>query len=194
MTEYSYKHSLHAMRGILHAAAWEVREVFTSPEQPMRLWLCEPREPAGRVAPCMAKSDSPLVIAATEFDEVLAVYSRLGELFLKTPLTTLKHLERANQTLGELADSEQRLQDAGKKLIEALSAARQKQEQLSQAVIAHAPTLQARNTRLRELMTRWARSRRTSRHQHARRREQRRSGRARHRRGPREGPRAFGAR
>lgn len=100
----------------------------------------------------MAKSDSPLVIAASEFDEVLAVYSRLGELLLKTPLTTLKHLERANQTLGELADSEQRLQDAGKKLIEALTAARQKQEQLSQAVIAHAPTLQARNARLRELM------------------------------------------
>jgi DNA repair exonuclease SbcCD ATPase subunit len=71
---------------------------------------------------------------------------------LKTPLTTLKHLERANQTLGELADSEQKLQDAGKKLIEALSSARQKQEQLSQAVIAHAPTLQARNARLRELM------------------------------------------
>jgi DNA repair exonuclease SbcCD ATPase subunit len=100
----------------------------------------------------MAKSDSPLVIAATEFDEVLAVYSRLGELLLKTPLTTLKHLERANQTLGELADSEQKLQDAGKKLIEALSSARQKQEQLSQAVIAHAPTLQARTARLRELM------------------------------------------
>ena len=100
----------------------------------------------------MAKSDSPLVIAATEFDEVLAVYSRLGELLLKTPLTTLKHLERSNQTLGELADSEQRLQDAGKKLIEALSAARQKQEQLSQAVIEYAPTLQARNARLRELM------------------------------------------
>ena len=31
------------MRGILQAAAWEVREVFTGPEQPMRLWLCEPR-------------------------------------------------------------------------------------------------------------------------------------------------------
>ena len=43
VTEYSYKHSLHAMRGILQAAGWEVREVFTGPEQPMRLWLCEPR-------------------------------------------------------------------------------------------------------------------------------------------------------
>lgn len=101
----------------------------------------------------MAKSDSPLVAAAAAFDEELAVYARLGELFLKTPLNTLKHLERANQTLGELADCEQRLQNAGKQLIEALSAARGKQEQLSQNVIDYAPTVQARNAKLRELMT-----------------------------------------
>jgi chromosome segregation ATPase len=101
----------------------------------------------------MAKSDSALVNAAAAFDAELATYSRLGELFLKTPLNTLKHLERANQTLGELADSEQRLQMAGKDLIEALTAARQKQEQLSQSVIDYAPTLQARNQRLRDLMT-----------------------------------------
>jgi dimethylhistidine N-methyltransferase len=43
VTEYSYKHSLHAMRGMLQAAGWDVGEVFTGPEQPMRLWLCEPR-------------------------------------------------------------------------------------------------------------------------------------------------------
>lgn len=101
----------------------------------------------------MAKSDSALVNAAAAFDEELATYSRLGELFLKTPLNTLKHLERANQTLGELADSEQRLQDAGKQLIEALTGARSKQEQLSQSVIDYAPTVQARNQKLRELMT-----------------------------------------
>jgi len=101
----------------------------------------------------MGKSDSALVNAAAAFDEELATYSRLGELFLKTPLNTLKHLERANQTLGELADSEQRLQEAGKQLIEALTAARQKQEDLSRSVIEYAPTLQARNQRLRELMT-----------------------------------------
>jgi hypothetical protein len=100
----------------------------------------------------MAKSDSPLVQAATQFDEELAIYARLGELFLKTPLTTLKHLERANQTLGEIADCEQRLSDAGKRLIEALTGARQKQEDLSQSVIDYAPTVQARNTKLRELM------------------------------------------
>lgn len=43
ITEYSYKHELHAMRGILAAAGWHVRDVFTGKEQPMRLWLCEPR-------------------------------------------------------------------------------------------------------------------------------------------------------
>jgi septal ring factor EnvC (AmiA/AmiB activator) len=102
----------------------------------------------------MAKSESPLVQAATEFDEALTLYARLGDLFLKTPLTSLKHLERANQTLGELADCEQRLQDTGKKLIEALTAARQKQEMLSQEVISQAPMLKERNTQLRDLMTR----------------------------------------
>jgi hypothetical protein len=101
----------------------------------------------------MAKSDSPLVQAATQFDEELAIYARLGELFLKTPLNTLKHLERANQTLGEIADCEQRLSNAGKRLIEALTGARQKQEELSQNVVDYAPTVQGRNTKLRELMS-----------------------------------------
>jgi L-histidine Nalpha-methyltransferase len=43
VTAYAYKHELHAMRGILGAAGWRVRQVFTGKEQPMRLWLCEPR-------------------------------------------------------------------------------------------------------------------------------------------------------
>jgi dimethylhistidine N-methyltransferase len=42
ITEYSYKHSVPAMRGILLASGWSVRQVFTGKEQPMRLWLCEP--------------------------------------------------------------------------------------------------------------------------------------------------------
>lgn len=42
ITEYSYKHSIPAVRGILRAAGWHVRDVFTGKEQPMRLWLCEP--------------------------------------------------------------------------------------------------------------------------------------------------------
>ncbi len=43
ITEYSYKHDLPALRAMLLAAGWQVREVFTGQEQPMRLWLCEPR-------------------------------------------------------------------------------------------------------------------------------------------------------
>jgi hypothetical protein len=102
----------------------------------------------------MAKTEpSPLLAAAESFDEALAQYVRLGELFLKTPLASVKHLERANQLLGEIADCEQKLQDSGKQLIGALTVARQRQEQLSADVIAHAPVLQARNKRLQELMT-----------------------------------------
>src|SRR3954466_6895398 len=95
---------------------------------------------------------SPLVEAATAFDAELVVYARLGELFLKTPLTSLKHLERANETIGQIAECEQRLQDCGKRLIEALTAARAKQENLSNEVVAHAPTVQARNAQLKDLM------------------------------------------
>ena len=100
----------------------------------------------------MPKDPSPLTEAAAAFDAELVTYARLGELFIKTPLTSLKHLERANQTLGEIADCEQRLQDGGKKLIEALSAARSRQETLSNQVVAHAPTVQARNSQLKDLM------------------------------------------
>jgi hypothetical protein len=95
---------------------------------------------------------SPLTDAAIAFDTELAAYARLGELFLKTPLSSVKHLERANATLGEIAECEERLQQAGKRLIEALTVARQHQEQLSHDVVAHAPTVQARNQRLKELM------------------------------------------
>lgn len=96
---------------------------------------------------------SPLVAAATAFDDELAIYARLGELFLKTPLTSLKHLERANHTLGELAECESRLQVAGQRLLEALAGARQHQEQLASAVVAHAPSVQTRNAELKDVMT-----------------------------------------
>jgi chromosome segregation ATPase len=102
----------------------------------------------------MAKPEpSALVDAASAFDAELATYARLGELFLRSPLNTLKHVERANATLGELAQSEQRLQEAGQKLVVALTGARQRQEQLSKHIVDHAPALQARNGRLQQLMT-----------------------------------------
>ena len=102
----------------------------------------------------MSKQDmTPLVEAATAFDAELASYARSGELFLKTPLTSVKHLERANGALAELAGCEERLQAAGQRLVKALAAARDQQEALAKEVVAHVPAVQQRNTRLQELMT-----------------------------------------
>jgi len=100
----------------------------------------------------MAKPASPLADAATAFDDELAAYARLGELFLKTPLSSVKHLERANTTLGEIAASEERLQAAGQRMVQALAAARAQQEQLANEVVAHVPAVQAKNRQLGELM------------------------------------------
>src|SRR5689334_20085705 len=100
----------------------------------------------------MVKDSSPLADAAAEFDRELATYSRLGKLFLETPLSSVKHLERANGTLAEIAQCEERLQNAGQTLVKALSAARDQQEQLAKSVVAHVPAVQARNQRLSELM------------------------------------------
>ncbi|MDB4958328.1 MAG: L-histidine N(alpha)-methyltransferase [Myxococcales bacterium] len=41
VTEYAYKHTALALRSILAAAGWRVREVYTGAVHPMRLWLCE---------------------------------------------------------------------------------------------------------------------------------------------------------
>lgn len=102
----------------------------------------------------MAKVEAtPLVEAAAEFDEALAQYSRLGDLFIKAPLGSVKHLERANNLLGEIATCEERLQAAGQKLVRALAEARDGQERLSKDVVAHVPSIQARNKRLQELMS-----------------------------------------
>lgn len=102
----------------------------------------------------MAKQDlSSLVEAAAAFDQELATYARLGDLFLKTPLSSVKHLERANGTLAELAGCEERLQSSGQTLVKALAAARDQQERLAKEVVAHVPQVQQRNQRLKELMT-----------------------------------------
>jgi hypothetical protein len=100
----------------------------------------------------MSKSDSALVEAAAKFESELEGYARIGELFLKTPLSSVKHLERANQVLADIAGCEGRLQAAGQELVRVLAAARSQQEGLSKGVVDHVPTVQKRNERLRELM------------------------------------------
>ena len=101
----------------------------------------------------MAKDSSPLADAAAEFDRELGTYARLGKLFLETPLSSVKHLERSNATLADIAQCEERLQLAGQTLVKALASARDQQEVLAKSVVAHVPAVQARNQRLQELMT-----------------------------------------
>ncbi len=101
----------------------------------------------------MAKQEpSALTEAATAFETELATYTRLGELFVKTPLSSVKFLERANATLADIAACEGRLQTAGQLLVQALSAARSQQEELAKDVVEHVPAVQERNKRLQELM------------------------------------------
>jgi len=100
----------------------------------------------------MAKPDTALAEAAAGFDEQLAGYARVGDVFLNTPLSSVKHLERANAALAEIAACEERLQAAGQRMVQALSAARSHQEQLARDIVAHVPMVQARNQRLNELM------------------------------------------
>jgi methyl-accepting chemotaxis protein len=100
----------------------------------------------------MSRSDSELVEAATKFAEELESYSRLGDLFLDTPLSSVKYLERANQMLVDIAGCEARLQAAGQQLVKVLAGARTHQEALSKGVVDHVLAVQKRNERLRELM------------------------------------------
>ncbi len=99
------------------------------------------------------KRESELVDAASAFDAELESYRRSGELFVKTPLDSVKHLERANATLAEIAASEERLQHVAQRLVGVLATARKQQEELAAMVVAHVPAVQAKNTRLGELMT-----------------------------------------
>jgi hypothetical protein len=101
----------------------------------------------------MAKpTPSPLVDAAAAFDAELQEYARLAELFLKTPLSGLKHLERSNATLAEIAACEERLQAAGGMLAEVIGLTREQQEQRAKDIVAHVPAVQARNQVLQDLM------------------------------------------
>jgi len=102
----------------------------------------------------MANSDLALAEAAAEFNDALAAYARLGELFLHTPLSSVKQLERANATLAEIAACEERLQAAGQRMVQALASARSRQEELAAEVVAHVPAVQARNQQLHDLLTR----------------------------------------
>lgn len=98
------------------------------------------------------KEPSALVEAAQAFDEALEAHGRAAELFVRSPLSTTKHLERANELLGEIAAAEKRLAEQGAALAAAINAAHQRQQAGAQAVVDRIPAIKERNEQLQALL------------------------------------------
>ena len=116
--DHRYQHGTESMNAMLGIAGWQHTHDplgLAPADAHLAVRPLASRPTSIEDGPSMPKDSSPLTEAATAFDAELVVYARLGELFLKTPLTSLKQLERANQLIGEIADCEQRLQDCGKR-------------------------------------------------------------------------------
>jgi len=101
------------------------------------------------------KRASPLLDAAGAFDDALHEYAHLSELFLRSPLSTAKQLERINEILGEIGGMEERLGATGKALAEQVTAARERQLGLAQQMIARLPEVKRRMEQLRDLLARF---------------------------------------
>ncbi len=97
-------------------------------------------------------AESTLVAAAIAFDEQVAAYARLAELLLKTPLASVKHVERANETIEEIAATEARLGATGRDLAQAIAAMRDRQQALAEQMIAHLPAVRERSLALRAIV------------------------------------------
>lgn len=74
------------------------------------------------------ESRSDLVVAAEGLDAELRTFERLADESLEIPLDSQKHLERAGRALTAVCDAEVRLNGHVAALVQAISAARQRQE------------------------------------------------------------------
>jgi septal ring factor EnvC (AmiA/AmiB activator) len=98
---------------------------------------------------------APLVDAAAAFADELRSYALLSEAFQRLPLVSAKHLERINETLTQIAESEQRLGVCGQKMAQAVSAAREEQERLARATLDRIPAVKERTAQLGGLLARF---------------------------------------
>lgn len=98
------------------------------------------------------RPESELVAAAQAFDDELAAYAQHAETLIKTPLATMRQLERIHATLAEIGACEERLGATGARLAQAIAAARDAQDQLAKQMIARLPEIKARNEQLGALM------------------------------------------
>jgi hypothetical protein len=98
------------------------------------------------------KLTSPLMEAAQAFEDELVSYAHLSESFARAPLDSARHLERASDILGQIAASEHRLGECGRRLADAVTGARDDQERLAQRTIERVPTLKKRTAELAGLI------------------------------------------
>ncbi len=98
---------------------------------------------------------SGLVVAAEALEAELKRYEGLAEGLGRTALSSQKALERAAATLKEVADCDDRLGVRARELVEAITAARERQQQQAQAVHARATELAERVETWKELMLRY---------------------------------------
>jgi hypothetical protein len=95
---------------------------------------------------------SGLITAAEALEAELKRYEGLAEALARTGLSSQKALERAAATLKEVADCDDRLGVRARELIEAITAAREKQQAQAHAVHARALELSERVEIWKELM------------------------------------------
>jgi hypothetical protein len=98
---------------------------------------------------------TPLLEAAHAFVEELRSYALLSESFQRAAMVSSKHLERINETLTQIGDSEQRLGARGQALAQAVQAAREQQERLARATLDRIPAVKERTAVLQALITRF---------------------------------------
>jgi hypothetical protein len=95
---------------------------------------------------------SPLLEAAQAFEDELISYAHLSDSFARAPLDSARHLERASDILGQIAASEHRLGECGRRLADAVTGARDDQEKLAQRTIERVPLLKKRTADLAGLL------------------------------------------
>ena len=96
--------------------------------------------------------DSPLVASAEAFDRTLQRFAALAAGLRKGTLDSQKNLERAAETLKEVAACEEELQAHAQALMAALGGARDAQQAQAEAVRVRALEIQARSEELARLM------------------------------------------
>jgi hypothetical protein len=98
------------------------------------------------------KPPSPLLAAAQAFEDELTSYAHLSDAFVRAPLDSARHLERASELLAEVAASEQRLGECGRRLAEAVGGARDDQEKKAMVTLERVPLLKQRTAELAGLL------------------------------------------